>query len=132
MSYLEAAIASQSTTNLVLPLPVWGLASAMVVLVSIAVVALVALAIVRLVVAKARSEDLPEVLPGLGQVFASLSCFLPWGSKQEAATPVNPSGAEGPAASWPPAVTIVAGQVAVGAAHRPAPETVAAPEGAGR
>ncbi|MGW3652475.1 hypothetical protein [Streptomyces sp. NPDC000878] len=46
-----------------------------VIVVLLTVVAIVA----RAVVAKARPEDLPHVLPGLGQVLAALALFLPWG-----------------------------------------------------
>ncbi|MFD5519621.1 hypothetical protein [Streptomyces sp. NPDC127066] len=48
--------------------------------------------VARAVVAKARPEDLPHILPGLGQVLASLALFLPWGRRQQglAATPSRP------------------------------------------
>ncbi|WP_416960859.1 hypothetical protein [Streptomyces sp. Agncl-13] len=43
---------------------------------------------VRAVVAKARPEDLPHILPGLGQALASLALFLPWGHGTRAPTVV--------------------------------------------
>ncbi|MET7795376.1 hypothetical protein [Streptomyces decoyicus] len=51
------------------------LAALAVIIVLLAVVAIVA----RAVVAKARPQDLPQILPGLGQVLAALALFLPWG-----------------------------------------------------
>nr|WSW49808.1 hypothetical protein OG296_43105 [Streptomyces sp. NBC_01001] len=48
-----------------------------VIVVLLTVVAIVA----RAVVAKARPQDLPHILPGLGQVLASLALFLPWGRR---------------------------------------------------
>ncbi|MFI1621834.1 hypothetical protein ACH4VT_33475 [Streptomyces lydicus] len=64
------------------------LAALAVIVVLLAVVAIVA----RAVVAKARPQDLPHILPGLGQVLASLALFLPWGRGtrgQAAAPPVR-------------------------------------------
>jgi membrane protease YdiL (CAAX protease family) len=50
------------------------------ILLAVIVVLLTVVAVVaRAVVAKARPEDLPHILPGLGQVLASLALFLPWG-----------------------------------------------------
>ncbi|MFG2785944.1 hypothetical protein ACGFY7_50055 [Streptomyces prunicolor] len=45
----------------------------------------------RAVVAKARPKDLQHILPGLGQVLASLALFLPWGrgTRAPAVTPVR-------------------------------------------
>ncbi|MFJ4329157.1 hypothetical protein ACIP3A_39440 [Streptomyces tricolor] len=59
-----------------------------VVVVLLAVVAIVA----RAVVAKARPQDLPHILPGLGQVLASLALFLPWALRQrgQAMAPPHP------------------------------------------
>ncbi|MEU8620506.1 hypothetical protein [Streptomyces sp. NPDC048623] len=51
------------------------LAALAVMVVLFTVVAIIA----RAVVAKARPEDLPHILPGLGQVLAALALFLPWG-----------------------------------------------------
>ncbi|WP_433404611.1 hypothetical protein [Streptomyces sp. CA-146814] len=47
--------------------------------------------IARAVVTKARPEDLPHILPGLGQVLAALALFLPWGrGKQDPAAALAP------------------------------------------
>ncbi|MER6736577.1 hypothetical protein [Streptomyces puniciscabiei] len=64
------------------------LAALAVIVVLLTVVTVVA----RTVVAKARPEDLPHILPGLGQVLASLALFLPWGRRQrgQAVTPPRP------------------------------------------
>nr|BAK19822.1 hypothetical protein [Streptomyces rochei] len=63
-------------TDLASAVPAYVLLAALVVIVVLlTVVAIVA----RAVVAKARPEDLQHVLPGLGQVLASLALFLPWG-----------------------------------------------------
>jgi hypothetical protein len=58
--------------------PAYILLTALSVIVAlIVVVALVACA----VVAKARPEDLPQILPGLGRVLEALALFLPWGKR---------------------------------------------------
>jgi hypothetical protein len=63
-------------TDLASAVPAYVLLAALaVIVVLLTVVAIVA----RAVVAKARPEDLPHILPGLGQVLASLALFLPWG-----------------------------------------------------
>lgn len=48
--------------------------------------------LVHVIVAKARPEDLPQILPGLGQVLESLSLFLPWNRRAKGTTkmPVPP------------------------------------------
>ncbi|MEV5523681.1 hypothetical protein AB0N43_24865 [Streptomyces pseudogriseolus] len=63
-------------TDLASAVPAYVLLAALaVIVVLLTVVAIVA----RAVVAKARPEDLQHILPGLGQVLASLALFLPWG-----------------------------------------------------
>lgn len=47
-------------------------------LAAIVALAILATIIVRSVVAKARAEDLPEVLTGLSQVLEATAGFLPW------------------------------------------------------
>ncbi|MFF8413761.1 hypothetical protein [Streptomyces omiyaensis] len=56
--------------------PAYVLLAALAVMVMLFTVAAI---IARAVVAKARPEDLPHILPGLGQVLAALAHFLPWG-----------------------------------------------------
>jgi hypothetical protein len=68
-------------------------------------------------VEKARPEDLPEVLHGLGQLAASLACFLPWGKKREMPQPDPAPG--GAALNRERAVTVVTGHV-VGSLPAPA------------
>lgn len=58
-----------------------------VIVVLLTVVAIVA----RAVVAKARPEDLQHILPGLGQVLAALSLFLPWGRGTRGLTMTPPA-----------------------------------------
>ncbi|MFI5672192.1 hypothetical protein [Streptomyces sp. NPDC051704] len=62
------------------------LAALAVIVVLLTVVAIVA----RAVVAKARLEDLQHILPGLGQVLASLALFLPWGRGTRGTTAAPP------------------------------------------
>ncbi|MEU3774291.1 hypothetical protein AB0F11_14010 [Streptomyces sp. NPDC032472] len=65
-------------TELASAVPAYVLLAALaVIVVLLTVVAIVA----RAVVAKARPQDLPHILPGLGQVLASLALFLPWGRR---------------------------------------------------
>ncbi|MFJ2307303.1 MULTISPECIES: hypothetical protein [unclassified Streptomyces] len=67
------------------------LAALAVIVVLLTVVAVVA----RAVVAKARPQDLPHILPGLGQVLTSLALFLPWGrgpQGQAVAAPARSGG----------------------------------------
>lgn len=74
-------------TDLASAVPAYVLLAALaVIVVLLTVVALVA----RAVVAKARPEDLQHILPGLGQVLASLALFLPWGrgTRGQAVAPV--------------------------------------------
>ncbi|MFD6331654.1 hypothetical protein ACFWGI_19040 [Streptomyces niveus] len=70
------------------------LAALAAIVVLLTVVAVVA----RAVVAKARPQDLPHILPGLGQVLASLALFLPWGRGTRSpavAPPVRPETRKG-------------------------------------
>ncbi|GAA1708351.1 hypothetical protein [Streptomyces yatensis] len=62
------------------------LAALAVIVVLLTVVAIVA----RAVVAKARPEDLQHILPGLGQVLAALTLFLPWGRGRRGPTGAPP------------------------------------------
>ncbi|MEU1077971.1 MULTISPECIES: hypothetical protein [unclassified Streptomyces] len=74
-------------TELASAVPAYVLLAALaVIVVLLTVVAIVA----RAVVAKARPEDLPHILPGLGQVLAALSLFLPWGRGTRGPTVVPP------------------------------------------
>ncbi|MEU5382020.1 hypothetical protein ABZ359_42155 [Streptomyces sp. NPDC005968] len=70
---------------------------AYVLLAALAVIAMlltVAAIVARAVVTKARPQDLPHILPGLGQVLASLALFLPWGrATRPSATPILPARA---------------------------------------
>ncbi|BAU82997.1 hypothetical protein SLA_2060 [Streptomyces laurentii] len=62
--------------DLALSVPSYVLLAALaVIIVLFTVVAIIA----RMVLAKARPEDLPHVLPALGQVMEALALFLPWG-----------------------------------------------------
>lgn len=74
--------------------PAYVLLAALAVIVSLLTVVTV---VARAVVAKARPEDLPHILPGLGQVLASLALFLPWGRRQQdqVATPPRSDRVEG-------------------------------------
>ncbi|MFF1378852.1 hypothetical protein [Streptomyces sp. NPDC058308] len=98
--------------------PFWSLGAAGLVLGALVLLSVLVLAITRRVVDKARPEDLPEILHGLGHVLASLACFLPWGKTRENTTSELPrSQNEAPEAS----VTIVAGQLAAPAINLRAP-----------
>ncbi|MDQ0904637.1 hypothetical protein QFZ22_000622 [Streptomyces canus] len=79
-------------TDLASAVPAYVLLAALaVIVVLLTVVAVVA----RAVVAKARPEDLPHILPGLGEVLAALALFLPWGRRSRgpgaAPVPVRPT-----------------------------------------
>ncbi|MFJ5143252.1 hypothetical protein [Streptomyces sp. NPDC088707] len=74
-------------TELASAVPAYVLLAALaVIVVLLTVVAIVA----RAVVAKARPEDLPHILPGLGQVLAALALFLPWGRATRGPTVAPP------------------------------------------
>jgi hypothetical protein len=90
--------------------PWWFVSAACVVITALVLLAVVVLLITRRVVDKARPEDLPAVLAGLGDVVASLACFLPWGKAREnpPTEPVPPQTGE----TLGQPVTIVAGQLA--------------------
>lgn len=97
----------------------WSLGAAGVVLGALMLLGFVVLAITRRVVDKARPEDLPEIVNGLGHVLASLACFLPWGKVRENAASEPRRQDEQSEAP----ITIVAGQLATPAiTARPAPE----------
>ncbi|MCX5115429.1 hypothetical protein OOK13_44835 [Streptomyces sp. NBC_00378] len=97
--------------------PWWFVSAACVVITALAILVIAVLAIARRVVDKSRPEDLPAVLAGLGDVVASLACFLPWGKTREnpPSEPALPQGGE----VLPPPVTIVAGQLAATHALNP-------------
>ncbi|MFF3733359.1 hypothetical protein ACFYXM_24345 [Streptomyces sp. NPDC002476] len=74
-------------TDLASAVPAYVLLAAL----AITVVLLTVVSIVaRTVAAKARPEDLPHILPGLGQVLAALALFLPWGRGTRGPTVVPP------------------------------------------
>ncbi|MFL0028450.1 hypothetical protein ACJBCE_36620 [Streptomyces sp. NBUL23] len=95
--------------------PWWFLSAACVVIAALALLAVLVFLIARRAVDKARPEDLPAVLAGLGEVTASLACFLPWGKTREhpSAEPSLPPNGQG--LGQP--VTIVAGQLAASATN---------------
>lgn len=89
----------------------WFVSVAGVVIVALALLVVVVLTVARRVVDKARPEDLPAILVGLGEVVASLACFLPWG-KTRGSSVTEPTPPQGSEASSLPPVTIVTGQLA--------------------
>ncbi|MFJ1635673.1 hypothetical protein ACIOKA_37015 [Streptomyces anulatus] len=82
---------------------------------ALAFLAILVFLIARRAVDKARPEDLPAVLAGLGEVAASLACFLPWGKVREN-PPTEPSPIQNGQGMGQP-VTIVAGQLAASATN---------------
>ncbi|MGW5931891.1 hypothetical protein ACWF2L_37490 [Streptomyces anulatus] len=90
--------------------PWWFVSAACVVIAALVLLAVVVLLITQRVVDKARPEDLPAVLAGLGDVVASLACFLPWGKTREK-PPTEPVPVQTDVTLGQP-VTIVAGQLA--------------------
>ncbi|MFI6125348.1 hypothetical protein ACIBCU_37495 [Streptomyces sp. NPDC051064] len=94
--------------------PWWFVSGACVVIAALALLATLVFVIVRRVVDKARPEDLPAVLTGLGEVVASLACFLPWGKTRDSTTAES-----SPGETLAAPVTIVAGQLATAPAINP-------------
>lgn len=75
-------------TDLASAVPAYVLLAALaVIVVLLTMVAIIA----RAVVAKARPEDLQHILPGLGQVLATLALFLPWGRGTRGPTVAPPA-----------------------------------------
>lgn len=102
-SYLEVPLPAQLPSGLLL-------VAACVVVLMLTLIAVIVLAVLR----RARPEDLPQVLHGLGSVISALTCFLPWGRKQGAdPAPVAESSAEASALQIPNiAVTTLVGEQA--------------------
>lgn len=91
-----------------------GVLATLLLLGALGVLCCVVLIIVRRVVDKARPEDLPEVLTGLGHVFSSLAGFLPWGKTRDALpAPAPEPTSQTIVPAQQPVVTVVSGQIVV-------------------
>lgn len=117
-SFLSAQFLLGSLASAYAPTPLWYVGGVVLVLGALVVLSILVLSITRRVIDKAHPEDLPEILNGLGQVLASLACFLPWGKTRENAAP-EPSRPQG---ELVPPTTIVAGQLVRPIAGPPAVE----------
>lgn len=121
---------SSSVVSAYAPTPPGYVFAAGIVLGALVLLGVLVLIIVRSVVDKARPEDLPDILLGLGDVFASLACFLPWGKVRKNDPPESaqtPQGggvvADGPRAN------IVAGHVVIPPLPSASPDSLSAAPG---